>query len=228
MLGHFLLIMKQCEQIKRYQTSVNLVPREVSKHTDFVTKISYSLAEWEEKKFGNIIDWKKLMGSATFHDGIESISGDILSPTKRRTKSMPNAIKDMEEDIFDNDLIEAIPKSWEKALRQYILNPKDGSIEGNIIAAADIIDVIYECRDEVLRGNKILFEDILKRSIKKLVNEVEIGSVRYFVRYPLLYDLGLDEYIPKETKEKILKDPKFQFSEIEFENKRKVLTENFI
>ncbi len=215
-IGQLLLKLKKAENIKRYQVERNLVPRSVAEHSDFVMKLCYVLAKWEERKFGNRVNWKKLYG-CTFHDGIEAWTGDILSYTKRTVPEMMEAVRLTEESFFESGMRKDIPTSWLGELRQFVLNPKDDTIEGKILEAADTLDVIFECREEVIRHNKDPFEKILISSLEKLMS-IDLESCKYFLKYPL-NDLNLHQYYSESFKGYIAD---LHYDEIIFENANSV------
>lgn len=199
-IGKLLLNIRKAENIKRYQVEINLVPRSVSEHSDFIMKLCYILAKWEERKFGNKVNWKRLFG-ATFHDVIEAWTGDIMSYTKRTVPEMIEAVRLTEESFFQSGMEKDIPQSWLSEIRQYVLNPKDDTIEGRILEAADSLDVIFECREEVIRHNREPFEKILGKTLDKLIH-IDLDSCRYFLKYAL-NDLNLHEYYTEDFKKYI-------------------------
>ena len=196
--GKFLLTLRNLENIKRYQTRRMIFPRSVAEHTTGVFYSGYLLGQWEERKFGNKIDWEKLSMKLMFHDAPEAITGDILSPTKNYTENMKKAVDEAEIRIFDEQFMPIIPKSWRGELSDYMLNGKDSSIEGQILRASDLIDGIFEARLELKYTNKTFeseFKDILTNYFEKLAL-IDLDSVRYFLKYPL-GDLDLHEYYPE-------------------------------
>lgn len=221
--GKFLLTLRNLEDIKRYQTQKVLFPRSVAEHTSSVFYVGYVLGQWEERKFGNKIDWEKLSFKLMFHDVPEAITGDILSPTKNYTKNMKNAVEEAEKLIFEEKFLPTIPSSWQDELKGYMLDGKDDSIEGKILQAADLIDGVFEARTELIYTNKRHSEDfseILKIYLSKLT-KIKLESVKYFLKYPL-QDLEIDEFYPKDFEE-IVKE--YKFDKRHFENEMSVKDE---
>lgn len=189
-------------ELKRYQNMFRFKERSVAEHQWSVSQIAYGLANWETKKFGNKVDYGKLLKTTLSHDNIEVFTGDILSMTKRTTKNMEKAIGEVEKIRFEEEYKPMLPKSWVEETRAMVLNPKDNSIEGKIIAASDIIDTILESVEEIELGN-LPFKPILISSTEKLVT-IDLESVRYFLKYSI-NDFGLDikEYYGEKTYEYI-------------------------
>jgi putative hydrolases of HD superfamily len=221
-IGKLLLNLRKAENIKRYQVEINIVPRSVAEHTDFVMKLCYVLAKWEERKFGNVIDWKRLFG-VTFHDGIEAWTGDIISYTKRTVPEMMEAVRLTEESFFESGMRKDIPASWISEIKQFVLMPKDDSIEGKILEAADTLDVVFECREELIRQNKEPFEEILRSALNKLIH-IDIDSCQYFIKFAL-NDLKLQEYYTEDFKKHI---DELEYDDEIFQNKRSILNVNEI
>lgn len=192
MFGRHMLNSRKAMMIRRYQNAYMSCQPSVAEHMWAVAKIAQGLALWEINKFGNNVDMGKLLQIAINHDLIEIETGDILSTTKDLIPELRPILVKAEECAFDNGMMLDLPMSWREDFRGYILNPKDDTIEGSIIAAADVIDTIYESATEIKLGNKEKFCDVLKNSAEWLTKS-QLNSVKYFLKYSLA-DLGLDIY----------------------------------
>lgn len=176
-------------ELKRYQNHFMFKRRSVAEHMWSVAKIAEGLAIWESRKFDHPVDMGLLLERCINHDLIEKATGDIIATTKKRTKEMATALAEIEKIAFEEDIQDDLPESWRQRFKGYILNPKANDIEGEILRAADIIDTVLEAIEEVKLGNKD-FEKILKE-VTLLLIEIDLDSVRYFLRYAML-DFGLD------------------------------------
>lgn len=176
-------------ELTRYQNKFRFKQRSVAEHMWSVAKIAQGLAIWEERKFLHEVDMGLLLQRAINHDVIENATGDIIATTKKRTQDMKKALDEIERIAYEEEIQQDLPKSWRDRFREYILNPKADDIEGKIIGAADIIDTILEAVEEIKLGNSE-FEPILVE-VSELLMEIDLDSVRYFLRYALL-DFGLD------------------------------------
>lgn len=218
MVGSLLLELRKTENIKRYQTRKLLFPRTVGEHTTGVAHFAFVLAQWQERKFGTPVNWGELYGRVMFHDAPETQTGDILSPTKNYTPELKAELKKAEYGLYQENYRPLIPESWNVEMRRYMLEGKDGSLEGLILEAADLLDVVFEMRTELSYINESqLFQSdfigILGLALNKLT-EVDLPSVRYFLRYPL-QDLHLELFYPKGFHEKVMG---YAFDERHFEN----------
>lgn len=198
--GTHLIESRSLMEIKRYQNKYCFKKRSVAEHMWSVAKIAEGLAIWESKKFKNKVDMARVLQKAINHDMIEQSTGDILGPTKKKTLAMRDAIEEIEELAFKEDIEKHLPKSWRGQFRSYILNPKTDDVEGQIIRAADIIDTMIESLEEIKLGNDI-FKAVLIDSSKSLI-QVDLVSVRYFIKYAITdFNVDIEEYFGKELHE---------------------------
>lgn len=195
--GTHLINSRSLMEIKRYQNKYCFKKRSVAEHMWSVAKIAEGLAIWESKKFGNDVDMAKVLQKAINHDMIEQCTGDILGPTKKKTAAMKDAIEEIEELAFREEIEKELPRSWRNQFRSYILNPKTDDVEGKIIRAADIIDTVIESIEEIKLGNGI-FRDVLIDSSSYLI-KMDLMSVKYFIKYAITdFDIDIEEYFGKE------------------------------
>lgn len=218
MVGSLLLELRKTENIKRYQTRKMLFPRTVGEHTTSVAHFAFILAQWQERKFGTPVNWAELYGRVLFHDAPETQTGDILSPTKNYTPELKAELKKAEEGLYQENYSPLIPASWRGDMRRFMIDSKDDSLEGRILEAADLMDVVFEMQTELSYLNELQllqsdFVGILRLALTKLT-EIELPSVRYFLRYPLM-DLGLERYYPEGFSSVIMG---YVFDERHFEN----------
>jgi putative hydrolases of HD superfamily len=191
--GKHLIEARSLMGIIRYQNKFCFKERSVAEHMWSVAKIAQGLAIWEKSKFLNNVDMGVVLEKAINHDLIEQCTGDILGPTKKRTPAMIEAIEEIEALAFTEEIAPELPSSWREPFREYILNPKTTTLEGQIIRAADIIDTMIEAIEEIQLGN-VRFRKVLIDSSEALI-KVDLESVRYFIKYALIdFDLDIAEY----------------------------------
>ncbi len=195
--GTHLIESRSLMEIKRYQNKYCFKKRSVAEHMWSVAKIAEGLAIWESKKFNNEVDMAKVLQKAINHDIIEQCTGDILGPTKKKTLAMKDAIQEIEELAFSEEIENELPRSWRSQFRSFILNPKTEDVEGQIIRAADIIDTMIESIEEIKLGNGI-FRDVLIDSSQALIR-VDLMSVKYFIKYAITdFDIDIEEFFGED------------------------------
>jgi len=196
-------------EIKRYQNKYCFKKRSVAEHMWSVAKIAEGLAIWESRKFKHPVDMARVLQKALNHDIIEQCTGDILGPTKKRTRAMQEAVEEIEELAFREEIEPELPQSWRNQFKSFILNPKTDDIEGQIIKAADIIDTMIESIEEIKLGNEI-FREVLLDSSSSLI-KVDLDSVRYFIKYAITdFEVDIKEYFGRKLndfRDKLSFDP---------------------
>ena len=191
MFGHWLnKVINGIPKIYRWsgKTLVANPRRNDAEHMWSVAVICDGLARIQSMYFGSEIDMGILFQKAVFHDVSEVETGDILSGVKRRTSTMIKGVKDMEMATYETLLKPIIPPKWRSDYKKLLLNPKDGTIEGDILAVADSIDALNECIQEVRFGNPD-FKTALSE-IAESILDINIGCGHYFIKYCLI-DFGL-------------------------------------
>lgn len=187
---------------ERYQNLFRFHRRSVSQHEWSVSLIAYSLALIEKNQLGREVDMYKLLSTTLLHDTPEFIVGDVLSSTKRVTKEMEKAVEQREIEAFNNEISTMVPLQWMDEFREKMLYPKDDSIEGQILSAADIIDTIFESVEEIKSGNTEYFQSVLLSGINRLMKMDNFSAKHFLVSE--LDGLGIDinYYLRKEPKER--------------------------
>lgn len=210
------------EEMKRYPNKAFPVKKDVAQHSFEVAIIGISLAEWEQRKFGNQLDWEKLSKSLLMHDLAESVTGDVLPYLKNINREL---FDKAEKELVDELLIPEFPKSWRGEYRKYILNPKSDSIEGKIVEASDRLASIEELTKMLnfVNPEKEIYHQIVEiiQEILMVLVEVDLESCRYFLKYTLV-DWGIEGLYPEAFEEYL---SSFNFNETHFENKLSIKDE---
>jgi len=198
MFGEHLKKSRDLMEIHRYQNKFKHKKRTVAEHSWFVSKVAHGLALWEVNKFKNTeVSMEDVLFLAINHDIIEGYTGDIISTTKNYSSVMKEELEKIETLIFENEILKTLPNSWGD---MYLNLNKEmseiTSVNAKIVKAADLIDRMYECIEEIELGNVKIFEDILKKDIQKLF-DLNLMSSNYFLKYATK-DIGMFEYIPLE------------------------------
>ncbi|WCK57632.1 HD domain-containing protein (plasmid) [Aneurinibacillus sp. Ricciae_BoGa-3] len=187
--GTYMYKIRGLMHLKRYQNLFKFKQRSVAEHSWSVAKIAQGLAKIETQ-YGNNVNMGLLLERCISHDEVELFTGDILSKTKRITEAMKKAVDEAEIIVFNEKFTKIIPQEWIEEYRQYILYAKDGTLEGEILRAADIIDTIFESVEEIKLGNQEDFGEILVSVTESLIT-IDLASVKYFLKENL-GELGLD------------------------------------
>ena len=200
MFGDHLKRARDLMEIERYQNKFKHRKRTVAEHSWFVSKVAHGLAIWERDKFKNtLVNIENVMFLAINHDVIEGYTGDIISTTKNYSKVMKDELEKIEKLIFENEISQTLPNSWRES---YVKMNEDmntlSTVDAKIVKAADLIDRMYECMEEIELGNRHPFEEILVSDIEKIY-ALNLKSGSYFLKYAAK-DFDVDPYIPDKIK----------------------------
>lgn len=158
-LANFLLYSKKLANIKRWNAEFLYKKASVAEHCFYVAQIAQLLGFIEEKD-GATIDWAKLYRKALNHDIKESCTGDILHNTKHKKPEVNNALKIIETELSQEYILNKIHNEYYRNKIFDIINEdKDDTLEGKLLAVADILDAMLECLFEIKLGNTVPFQD---------------------------------------------------------------------
>lgn len=199
MFGDHLDEMRGLMEIYRYQGKMMHCRRSVAEHSWFVTKVAHGLATWEKYKFGNNnVNIEKVLFLGINHDIVETYTGDILSTTKAMSTTFRKGLEMAEEAIFKERILTTLPQSWgEEYMQVHEEMTNLSTVESQIVKAGDLLDRVFECLDEIDRGNKKPFESIIVKDLIRLF-ELNLMSVNYFLKYSIK-DIGAERYISEDV-----------------------------
>ena len=141
---HQLILLRRAFRIQRYHTVPLIRPQTVGEHTAGVI----ALACYLNGSFN-----EELMKAALYHDIAELSTGDIPANVKVENPQMAEAVKTVEA-----------------RYRQYMpnLTPE----HARILAAADTLECVWKCSEEMKMGNENLYL-VRKRAIRYLNEDTE-------------------------------------------------------
>jgi putative hydrolase of HD superfamily len=152
------------------------VPTTVAAHSSYVTITAYILSCIEEEK-GTAINPVESVKRALLHDIPESMTGDIITPTKKKVPGFDEVIAQVEEQMVTENLLVGMPDELIKELKLRMLDPFE-SLEGRIVWAADQFAATVECLMEIRSGNtQYAFRDAMNRMLDDL-SKSDLESVQ--------------------------------------------------
>ncbi len=156
----------------RWNQHPRTVPTTVSGHTFFVTFVSYLMAE--ETEGANVLN---TIERAIFHDVPEALTGDIISPTKRRVEGFESAVEEVESKMVHKMLLPLLPEKIAEHYIPLMLKPFDGGIEGKIARAADLMGGLIECQMEIENGMQTDFFSRGHKSLKNQLKSMDLKAI---------------------------------------------------
>lgn len=156
------------------------VPTTVAAHSFYVAIIAYILSCIEEEQ-GNSVNPVESVKRALLHDIPESMTGDIITPTKKKVPGFEEVIAQVEEQMVTENLLDGMPDELIKELKFRMLDPFE-SVEGKIVWAADQFAATVECLMEIRSGNtQYAFRDAMNRMLDDL-SRSDLQSVQFLTK----------------------------------------------
>lgn len=184
------------ETIIRLPGKFKYFEHNVAAHSFKVTKIAQYLATVEEYH-GKEINWKHLYEKALNHDFAEVFTGDIKTPVKYASGELKKLFSQVEEEMVETFISEEIPEPYQHIYRKRLQEGKDDSIEGQILAVADKIDLLYETFGEIQKRNpEPLFFEIYELSLETIIQFDHLYSVQDFIDN-IIPEMLTEKFIPR-------------------------------
>ncbi len=168
------------EKIQRAPGFFKFTEHSVAAHSFRVTMIAQTLADIEERA-GNTVNWQILYEKALNHDYTERFIGDIKTPVKYANKELRAMLSTVEEKMTDVFIEEEIPRDLQAIYRRRLADGKDDSLEGQLLAIADKIDLLYESFEEITKSNPDkVYKEMFREAVLTVKSFRHRPSVSYF------------------------------------------------
>ncbi len=177
----YLSHIRRLSHIKRWNQAIRKYDTSVISHLVFTAFLAYIITSIENNEGGNY-DMLDIMKRALYHDIAEAITGDIIAPTKKAVIWFEELLEKVEITMLDDYLFHYVWKEYKAKIWNYILYPWKWE-EWKITKYADNLSALFEATEEVNSQNQ-LFNEIY-RKIKKKLNNIEIPSINYILKYVL-------------------------------------------
>lgn len=106
---------------------------------------------------GNKVDIGVMMSHAIVHDVSEVLTGDVVTPVKKATKTLHQEFSALEQ-AAEEKLLYTLPDRLRERVQGHF-NP--GGYEQRLVKGCDVYAAYLKCRLEVSAGNVIEFQDAL-------------------------------------------------------------------
>ena len=94
---------------------------------------------------------KLLYEKSLNHDYTERFIGDIKTPVKYASKELRGMLQTVEEKMTDEFINQEIPAEFQEVYRRRLFEGKDETVEGELLAISDKVDLLYESFDEIIK-----------------------------------------------------------------------------
>ncbi|ABR30457.1 phosphohydrolase [Thermosipho melanesiensis] len=147
----------------------------VAGHSFIVVTIAYIISLQLKMRKEEI---EEIIKRALLHDLPEAFTGDVITPTKKKTPELDALVSKVEKEMF-NEWIKENPKiSYLKKFENIVSDPFSNHT-GQIVRTADYFAALLECSLEIFSGNKErLFREVffdLKKKLKNFEN-IDLGE----------------------------------------------------
>lgn len=208
-LNEYLLGLNNLEKIYRAPGFFKFTEHSVAAHSYRVASIAQVLGDIEELK-GVTINWKDLYEKALNHDYTERFIGDIKTPVKYASPELREMLAHVEDKMTEQFIEEEIPAEFQAVYRRRLSEGKDQTVEGELLAIADKVDLLYESFEEINKNNpETVYKEMFLEAVQTIRSYRHRPSVQYFFAeiFPDLFSesfYGDQEFIAQVNQ--ILKD----------------------
>lgn len=179
-LNEYILGLNNLEKIYRAPGFFKFTEHSVAAHSYRVASIAQVLGDIEENK-GITINWKDLYEKALNHDYTERFIGDIKTPVKYASPELREMLAHVEEKMTEQFIEEEIPVEFQAVYRRRLSEGKDQTIEGEILAIADKVDLLYESFEEINKNNpESVYKEMFLEAVETIKSYSHRPSVQYF------------------------------------------------
>ena len=163
--------LKTMSSIKRFGTLPMIEIESVASHSYNVAIMALMIADYDDEL---VVNREALLRKALFHDFEETILSDIPHPIKHRFKGgkLGQLLKEIVPELIENEIFKELPDKLKQQYVRAALSAKE-DLEGQIVAAADAMDIIMTSLRELKLGNQY-FDRIF---------EVGLGMLKKYERF---------------------------------------------
>ncbi len=186
----FLLSVRRLQSALRWNRLKRAYPVSVMSHLFIVTVISFVLFRLDKRSDAEVTE---AILRSLYHDVPETITGDIITPTKKATPGLEDVIRDIEEKLVEEQLLNHIRgHAFEKSYRDRLLDPW-GDHLGKLVKQADHLSAFLEARIEELDNP---FGEQFKKSRKWITKNIAKSPFEISKRLREDFELGIQTHLP--------------------------------
>jgi len=180
----------------RWNQQKRIFPISVMSHLVVITFISYVIWMIENNNWSKL-DILDLMFRWLYHDIPETMTWDIITPTKKAVSWFEDVLEKVEMDMMNDYFFHYVWEDYKNEVYKYMLKPFDDK-NWEIVKYADILSALFEAKIEVNYWSTNFKE--IYRNIKRRVNSFNIPSVDYILKYwldsfdDINFDINLKDY----------------------------------
>jgi len=162
-LSKYLLSIDNLRNLIRYQGAPKVSKETVAEHSFFVTAYTLKLHDYYD------FDLEKAMKMAILHDFAESYISDVPHPIKKKFPLLEEQLNKAEYEVN----CELINKEFAENIEEF---NNCSTVEGIIVALADILSVISYSKYEIELGNSHYMKDVYNKTCKRISEIVQLAK----------------------------------------------------
>lgn len=164
---NFFAYMARMKFIRRWGLMKSVTEENIAEHSAQVAQLAHALALIRNKKFDGGVDPDRIATMALYHETSEVMTGDLPTPIKYYNEEIRRSYKDIEHTANER-LIAMLPEEFRQDYRD-VIEIDAGSVEHDIIKAADKLSAYIKCVEELNSGNRefAMAEKALKAEVDK-------------------------------------------------------------
>ncbi len=170
--------LKTMSSIQRFGTLPMIQSESVAAHSFNVAIMSLLIADFDDPPN---LNREAMLRKALFHDFEETVLSDIPHPIKHRFMGgkLDKLLKEVVPDLIQNEIFKELPPDLRDRCTRAALTAKEGP-EGQIVAAADAMDIVMTSLRELKMGNRY-FQNIFEVGLRLLSRFEHLRFARLFI-----------------------------------------------
>ncbi|RIV28788.1 5'-deoxynucleotidase [Alicyclobacillaceae bacterium I2511] len=191
MQSPFFALVYRLRSTLRWSGMNALQSEDVAQHSFGVALIAQALCAVEQEVFHRSLPTADILAAALLHDASECILTDVIAPVKKYSVEVEQAFSHLEQ-VAEKQLRNTLPNALQPMYEQWF--QRSGEVF-DYVKAADKLDALCKCRQEVRRGNQefALAASQIESSVRVYADRMP--SVAYFIDHFLeAFDHSVDEY----------------------------------
>ncbi len=193
MTSHFFAYIDKLRWVIRWGLKRNTVPENVKEHSWDVATIAHALAVIRNRIYGGDVDVNAVVVAAIYHDSVEAVCSDLITPVKYHSHAIRDAFKEIEL-TAEKELVAMLPEALRDDFARFLMEDNLPQEHQQLVKMADSITAYLKCQMELKNGN-VQFSKAAE-SIGQRLKSYDQPEIDYFLRvFAPSYDLTLDEIL---------------------------------
>tara|TARA_R110002095_G_scaffold111225_4_gene97251 strand:+ start:619 stop:1260 length:642 start_codon:yes stop_codon:yes gene_type:complete len=191
--SHFFAYIDKLRWVIRWGLKRNTVPENVKEHSWDVATIAHALAVIRNRIYGGNVDVNAVVVAALYHDSVEAVCSDLITPVKYHSRAIRDAFKEIEL-TAEKELVAMLPEELRADFSRYLMEGNLPQEHQQLVKMADSITAYLKCKMELQNGN-VQFSKAAE-SIENRLKGYDQPEIDYFLRvFAPSYELTLDEIL---------------------------------